>query len=308
MAVAHHILTPPAPFSLELVVRSHGWYQCPPFRWEQEGGVVALHRGERLGGDDYLIQVRPHLDTLRVVVAGPEADGEAGEEMVRRMRRMLRLDEDLSGFQAMAADKPRIAGAVGRGWGRILRGSSLWEDAIKALMGTNVAWRQAVRMIDNLARLGPLSSHAEDLPLVPTPDEVLAHDEATIRDRVRCGYRAPYLLAIARGVVDGTLDLAGLDADAAAMSGDQVFRRLNELPGIGPSTSAYLMAFLGHYDRATVDSATIAFAAEHYFDGEKRPAKEVGALFDHYHPYRALGAWAEVWSTWVGTKEARDGL
>ncbi len=306
MGVAHHVLEPPAPFSLELVVRSHGWYQCPPFRWLEDDGV--LIRGERLGDDDLLIQVRQRGEELQLTLDGPDADGTAGEEMVRRMRRMLRLDEDLSGFQAMAADKPRIAGAVGRGWGRILRGSSLWEDAIKALMGTNVAWRQAVRMIDNLCRLGPSSSRADDLPLVPTPAEVLAFDDAAIRERVRCGYRAPYLLAIARGVEEGSLDLAALDAGAAGMTGDQVFKRLKELPGIGPATAAYLMTFLGHYDRATVDSATIAFAAEHYFRGEKRPAKEVAALFEHYRPFRALGAWAEVWSSWVGEKELRDGM
>jgi 3-methyladenine DNA glycosylase/8-oxoguanine DNA glycosylase len=220
---------------------------------------------------------------------------------------MLRLDEDLSGFQGMAADKPKIAGAVGRGWGRILRGSSLWEDAIKALMGTNVAWRQAVRMIDNLCRLGPSSTLTDDMPLVPTPDEVLAHGEDEIRERVRCGYRAGYLLAIARGVANGAHDLAGLDADARDMTGDEVFRQLKALPGIGPATAAYLMTFLGHYDRPTVDSATVAFAAEHYFDGEKRAPREVAALFEHYRPYRALGAWAEVWSTWVGAKEERDG-
>ncbi len=303
---AEHRLTLPAPFSLELVVRSHGWYQCPPFRWLE--GESVLLRGERRGGQDYLIRARQEGGELHLSVTGPGAGGGPGDEMVRRMGRMLRLDQDLSAFQSMAAGKPKIADAVGRGWGRILRGSSLWEDAIKALMGTNVAWRQAVRMIDQLGRLGPLSSHAEDLPLVPTPEEVLAHDEDAIRERVRCGYRARYLLAIARGVLDGSLDLAGLDGSASSLSGDEVFRRLKELPGIGPATAAYLMTFLGHYDRATVDSATVAFAAEHYFRGEKRSPKVVAALFEHYRPYRALGAWAEVWSTWVGGKEARDGL
>ena len=292
-------LTLPSPYSLDLTVRSHGWYQCPPFRWTDDGGLI---RGERLGDDDYLIHARQRGDKLHLSVEGPAASGEAGTQMISRAVRMLRLDEDLSGFQGMAADKAKIAGAVGRGWGRILRGSSLWEDVIKALMGTNVAWRQAVRMIDNLCRLGPSSTLADDLPLVPTPAEVLAHDEDTIRGRVRCGYRAGYLLAIARGVDDGSFDLAGLDADARDMTGEEVFRRLKELPGIGPATAAYLMTFLGHYDRATIDSATVAFAAEHYFGGEKRSPTEVAALFEHYRPYRALGAWAEVWSTWVGAK------
>ena len=299
----------PPPFSLELVVRSHGWYQCPPFLWLEDEG--RLLRGERLGDDDYLIATHQIADDrVEITVAGADADTDADSdaEMVRRMRRMLRLDEDLTGFQAAAAGKPRIAPVVSRGWGRILRGSTLWEDVAKSLLGTNVAWRQAVRMIDQLARLAPLSSLHPDLPLFPTPDEVLDAGEDTLRERVRCGYRAPYLVAIARGVVDGTFDLDDLDRTAPDRPTDEVQARLLALPGIGPATSAYLLNFLGHYDRPTIDSATVAYAAKFHFDGEKRPVKEVAALFDHYAPYRSLGAWGEAWQAWIGEREERDAL
>jgi len=297
----------PAPFSLELVVRSHGWYQCPPFRWIEEEG--RLLRCERLGTDDYLIATRQTADDrLEVDVRGPDAGGDAGREMVQRMQRMLRLDEDLSGFQAVATGKPRIASVVARGWGRILRGSSLWEDVAKSLLGTNVAWRQAVRMIDQLARLTSPSTLLPDLPLFPTPEEVAAAGEDTLRERVRCGYRAPYLVDIARGVLDGSFALDELDRTAGDLTTEEVQARLLALPGIGPATSAYLLNFLGHYDRPTIDSATVAYAARFHFDGEKRSTKEVAALFDHYAPYRSLGAWGEAWQAWVGEKEQHDGL
>lgn len=293
----------PRPYSLELCVRSHGWYQCPPFRWDGR----TLLRGERDGARDCLIAIgQPAKNRLEVSVTGA-GDVATRDRMVTAMGRMLRVDEDLSGFQRAAEAKPQIADHVGRGWGRILRGGSLWEDVTKALMGTNVAWRQAVRMIDGLARLGPSSSHAVDLPLFPTPEEVLAAGEETIREQVRCGYRAPYLLGIAAGVRDGTFDLDDLDQQAAALPTAEVERRLRELPGIGPATAAYLLTFLGHYDRPTVDSSTVAYAAERYFDGEKRSLKETTALFDHYAPYRALGIWAEFWVHWQGEKEERDG-
>lgn len=297
----------PTPFSLELVVRSHGWYQCPPFRWIAEEG--RLLRGERLGDDDYLIATRQTSDgRLEMHVTGQDADGAPGDEMRRRMCRMLRLDEDLAAFQALAAGKPRIAPAVARGWGRILRGGSLWEDVAKALLGTNVAWRQAVRMIDQLARLAQPSSHLPDLPLFPTPDEVAAAGEDALRERVRCGYRAPYLVNIARGILDGAFALDDLDRTAGQLTTDEVQARLLALPGIGPATSAYLLVFLGHYDRPTIDSATVAYAAKFHFDGEKRPAADVAALFEHYSPFRALGAWGESSQAWLGDKEQLDGL
>ncbi len=306
-AESAHLIDPQRPFSLELCVRSHGWYQCPPFRWLPAEGT--LLRGERDGERDYLITTRQRTDgQLELRVAGPAVDGPLGLEMARRMTAMLRLDEDLAGFATMAAGKPKLASIVGQGWGRILRGGSLWEDVSKALMGTNTTWRQAVRCIDQLARFAPSSSHVDGLPLYPTAAEIAGLDEPTVRDRVRCGYRAPFLLSIARGAVDGTFDLEGLDREGASLSVQEADKRLRELPGIGPATSAYLLVFLGHYDRPTIDSATVAFAAKHYFDGEKRSPKEVGALFDHYAPYRALGTWGEVWQSWQGDKETRDGL
>ncbi len=297
----------PTPFSLELVVRSHGWYQCPPFLWREDDGE--LLRGERLGDDDYLIATRQTGDDrVEITVTGSDAGSASGAEMVHRMRRMLRLDEDLTAFQAVAAGKPRIAPVVSRGWGRILRGSSLWEDVAKSLLGTNVAWRQAVRMIDNLARLAPRSSHHPDLPLFPTPEEVVQAGEDTLREQVRCGYRAPYLIGIASGILDGSFALDDLDRTAADLPTDEVQARLLALPGIGPATSAYLLNFLGHYDRPTIDSATVAYAARFHFDGCKRPVKEVAALFEHYAPYRSLGAWGEAWQAWIGEKEERDAL
>lgn len=296
----------PTPFSLELTVRSHGWYQCPPFRWTAGSGELV--RAERTADGDVLIRTwQAAPDRLRFEVVGAD-DPAVADAAVGAMTRMLRLDEDLRGFQRMAAGEPAIAGAAARGWGRILRGSSLWEDVIKALLGTNVQWRQAVRMIDQLCRLAPSSAHEPDLPLVPSPSEVLAAGEHGLREKVRCGYRARYLIQLAEGVLDGTHDLDGLDAGAARMDTGAVWRRLLALPGIGPATAAYLLTFLGHYDRPTVDSATVAYAAERYFDGEKRSLAEVRALFDHYAPYRALGAWCEVWAHWAGEKERRDAL
>jgi len=298
-------LVVPAPFSLELAVRSHGWYQCPPFRWDEERAV--LIRGERRPDGDLLLRTRqPGRDRLVVEVVGA-ADDDVVDEAVAAMQRMLRLDEDLAGFQRMARDKPDIARAVAAGWGRILRGSSLWEDVSKALLGTNVQWRQAVQMIRRLAALGPSSTHEPGLSLVVSPREVLDAGEQGLRDQVRCGYRAGSLIKLAAGALDGTYDLEGLDAAAAAMSLADVEQRLLALPGIGPATAAYLLTFLGHYDKATVDSATVAYAAHRYYGGEKRSLAEVSALFEHYAPYRALGSWCEVWSYWIGEKERRDG-
>lgn len=67
-----HIIHPQRPFSLELCVRSHGWYQCPPFRWLPAEGL--LQRGERDGERDYLISARERMDgQLRPLRAVPGA-------------------------------------------------------------------------------------------------------------------------------------------------------------------------------------------------------------------------------------------
>ena len=212
------------------------------------------------------------------------------------MRRVLQLDADLAGFDAAArAVDPALADDLaGYGGGRLLAGASLFEDVVKGICGTNTTWRQAVASINRLAELGPPGCF-------PGPADLLRAGEDHLRAVVRVGYRAPAILAAARAAIDGTL--AEIDADSAAGDGDRVHAGLIALAGIGPATAGFVILLMGHYDRPSIDSATIRVAADRWFDGVRPKPRDVLRRIAPAGRYRGLVlAWAtlRVWQRETG--------
>ncbi|MFL5847427.1 MAG: hypothetical protein ACJ76R_00615, partial [Solirubrobacteraceae bacterium] len=89
---------------------------------------------------------------VRLMPAGPDAArvevaGQAPRrELEGRLVHMLRLDDDLSGFYARAAEDPDLAWAA-HGAGRLLRSPTVFEDVVKTVCTTNCAWSGTVRMV-----------------------------------------------------------------------------------------------------------------------------------------------------------------
>lgn len=257
------------PFRLGAVVRSHGWFQTPPFAWDEPAEV--LERIELLPGGAAVVHVTPAPGGVDVV-AGRRLSPAEAEELRRRATRMLQLDADLDGFEEALAFDPELARDLAAyGGGRVLAGTSLYEDVVKAVCATNTTWTQAVAAMVRLAALDGTGSEAGG-PLVD-PGAMLALGEDRLRAEGRVGYRAPSLLGVARAGADG--GLAALDAEAPALDGAELEARLRALPGVGPATASYLCLLLGRYDRPGIDSATIRIAAGRWFDGRKPTRAEV---------------------------------
>ncbi len=80
--------------------------------------------------------------------------------------------------------------------------------------------------------------------------------EGFYKDVARAGYRGRYMLALARSVAEGVLDLEALDAPPEELPDDELERRLLALPGVGPYSAAHIMMMLGRYSRLILDSWT----------------------------------------------------
>ena len=288
------------PFRLGAVVRSHGWFQTPPFAWDEAAG--ALGRVEVLAGGPAAVRVTPAPDGAEVV-AGRRLSPEETDELRRRSARMLQLDADLDGFEeALAFDPALAADLKAYEGGRILAGTSLYEDVVKAVCATNTTWTQAVAAMGRLAALDATGSGAGG-PLV-NPEAMLALGEERLRAEGRVGYRAPFLLGVARAGAGG--ELAALEAEAPALDGAELEARLRALPGVGPATASYLCLLLGRYDRPGVDSATIRVAAARWFEGRKPTRAEVLARVAPAGPFVGLALyWATVrsWQRETGLED-----
>jgi 3-methyladenine DNA glycosylase/8-oxoguanine DNA glycosylase len=213
--------------------------------------------------------------------------------VVDTIRHMLRLDDDLSAFYALARADPELSWAAA-GAGRMMRSPTVFEDVVKTICTTNCAWSATVRMttalVDNLGEEAPDGRRA-----FPSAAAMAEADEAFYRDVVRAGYRGAYLRSLAASVADGILDLEALNDPA--LGDDEVAERLIALPGCGPYATAHMMMLLGRYSRLILDSWTRPTYAR--LNGRKAADRTIERRFRRYRDYAGLAFWLYLTRSWV---------
>ena len=291
------------PVDLARTFRSHGLAALPPMRLDDD--TDALEATLPIEGyAPRTVRVRQEGSGLGLVSAiGPAPGVEEGERMLRSVRYVLRLDEDLSPFYELASGDPDLAWAT-KGAGRMVRGTTVFEDVVKTLCTTNCAWSATTRMIGALVEhLGEKAPGAPETgPLgraFPTPEAMAGAGEDFYKGVVRAGYRGRYLLALSRSVAEGTLDLEALDAPAEELPDEELERRLLALPGVGPYATAHVMTMLGRYSRLVLDSWTRPTYARLAGKDGGVPDGEIVERFSPYGRYAGLAFWLYLTRRWI---------
>ena len=282
------------PIDLPRTLASHGVATLPPQRLDEETWTLETTLAT---GRNAARTVRVHAGR-RGHAAVELVSGRAGETMRARLlatvRHMLRLDEDLSGFYAVAAADPGLAWAAA-GAGRMLRGPTVFEDVVKTVCTTNTSWGATTKMttalVEHLGDPAPDGRRA-----FPSAAAMAEADESFYRDVARAGYRAPYLRSLARSVASGEVDLEAL-ADPE-LPDEEAAARLPALPGVGPYGAAHVMlTSLGRYSRLVLDSWTRPTYAR--LNGRKASDATVERRFHRYGEWAGLAFWLYLTKGWV---------
>jgi 3-methyladenine DNA glycosylase/8-oxoguanine DNA glycosylase len=237
----------------------------------------------------------------RLDVLGPRP----GPAVLRAARdaaaHVLRLDQDLSAFYVQAKEDPDLSWATA-GAGRMLRSPTVFEDVVKTICTTNCAWSATVRMVDALVTHlgdpalggnGPLSN------AFPTPAAMAAAPESFYRDVVRAGYRGAYLIALARAVDDGSINLESWASATPDVLPDlELEAALLAVRGVGPYAAAHIMMTLGRHSRLILDSWTRPKYARL---GGRRNAvsdRQIERRFRRYGDFAGLAFWLYVTRDW----------
>ena len=186
--------------------------------------------------------------------------------------------------------------AAQRAQGRILRSPTLFEDVIKTILTTNTLWAATIRMNNNLvAQFGAPLAADPTRNAFPKPERLADTNEETLRAQTRLGYRAPYVLELARKVSSSELDLEALKT--ASLPTPDLRKRLLAIKGIGDYAAANLLMLLGHYDFVPVDSWALKMVSQEWYGGEPVGRAEVEAAFEDWGAYKGLAYWLWDWST-----------
>ena len=234
------------PIDLGLTVASHGWVHLAPWQWEAAGGRLA--RAERIGDRLGTIEVtQSSTDAVSVKWQGFGAAEEA--EILRRIRRWLSADWEPG--PAIAA-LPDVAELIARGGGRMLRGSTFYEDFVKTVLTINASWSGTCRMVAAIVA-EPGSGG------FPEPGALLDYGEDRLREG-RLGFRARTVIASTRQMLaDGVISSSG-EGSPEQLGHDYLLG----LYGIGPYAAAHCRVLLHDFSRIPVDTSVVSYLRERY--------------------------------------------
>ncbi len=279
------------PFSLPVVVNSHGWIQLAPFRPTGDGGfsyIARLAQGRVL---ELTVEPLPEAVSVRTDVPVNAAEE---TEIADTVRWMAGLDQDLSPFYEAAANEPKLARAAIEAKGRILRSATLFEDVVKTILTTNTLWAATKRMTAALVNL-----YGDPLPAeptrraFPTPEQLASVSVEALRSDARLGYRAPYVATLAREVASGKLDVEALKT--TSLPTPELRKRLISIQGIGPYAAANLLMLLAHYDYIPADSWAAKMVSREFFAGAPVTPADIEKVFAPWGKWKGLAYWFWQW-------------
>jgi 3-methyladenine DNA glycosylase/8-oxoguanine DNA glycosylase len=218
-----------------------------PWQWDHERGRLA--RTERIGDRRGTIEIaQQSAETVAVSWEGFGAIAEP--EVLERVRRWLSADWEPA---AAIAALPTLADLIERGGGRMLRGSSFYEDFVKTVLTINTSWSATCRMVTALVAEPGGGSF-------PTPVGLLDYGEERLRTEAKLGFRARTLTRATRQMLDdGAITLAG-EGSPERLAHDYLLG----LHGIGPYAAAHCRVLLHDFSRIPVDSSVVAYLRQQY--------------------------------------------
>lgn len=291
------------PVDLARTLASHGVASLPPMVLDEKALSFEVTLPVTKG-KPRIVRVTPApRKSVAVEVVGRAPAAATAGALLRDVRRVLGLDQDLAPFYAAIADDPDLSWAA-TGAGRMIRSPSVFEEVVKTVCTTNCAWSATVRMTTALVE--HLGERAVGAPATgwrgrafPTPAAMAAAGEDFYRDVVRAGYRGRYLISLAEMVADGSLDLEALAATPEEELPDaELAQRLQSLPGVGPYAAAHIMMLIGRHSLLVLDSWTRPTFAR--LTGKKKVSDAaIERRFRRYGRYRGLAFWLFLTREWV---------
>lgn len=286
-------ITVAASLSFRVTVVSHGWYRLAPFDWDDESSTL---RRVEVFDDGVALDLTIREVDGNLVVRGNRSLRNNAATLETRLRRMFQLDVDLDDFHRRCARLKSHRVVAEQKYGRLLCGSTLFEDIVKIITTTNTNWASTVRMNERLvSQYGRRA--ATGRRGFPLPRDLAAATEEELRERCRLGYRARTIHHLARGISDGSIRLGEI-ADPNATT-EQLLKKYQSLPGIGPYGAAHLLAMDGRHDFIAVDTEFRRFVRERHFAGREAADEELLARYDRWGKWKYLGYWSEIWNELV---------
>lgn len=222
------------PYSFELTVhKPAGWWWSTPDEVFEDGTLwtAIRSRGRLLGLRMTSLGsvMRPRIGCT--VFSSDDVDADERGEMAARVRRALRVDEDLGEFYGMARRDDLLRDVVQDLYGMRTQGwPELFPALILAVTLQMAPMKRSSQMMSLLIeRFGvEVAFDGKTVRYWPSPERIAAEIDE-LRAKANLGYRAANLRAIAKSLVEGFPTMEEL----SGMLYEEAKKRLMSLRGIG---------------------------------------------------------------------------
>jgi len=317
------IATPPG-FNFHRTVLSHGWCALPPFELDKNSWVLTRVLEDTQAGP---VTVKVSARKNGLTIAPSRRVGKRGaEKIIRDVRHMFRLDDDLREFYRAMSTEPEFAWIAKEGAGRLLRSPTVFEDLVKMICTTNCSWALTEKMVGGLVdELGRESNDGRKT--FPDAQAMARQPVSFYRDRVRAGYRAPYLKELAQRVASGELNVeswignrdrgsslsvrqgAGRRGSSPTVregvlsanekTTDDLLKEMKTIKGVGNYAAENLLKLIGRYDGLALDSWTRAQFARTHNHGRVASDKKILRFYSRFSSWRGLALWCDMTRHWL---------
>lgn len=224
--------------------------QC--FRWNgcPDGSYLGVAMGRA---------AKIRRDGDRILITGTERDVE------EVWREYFDLDRDYRSLRRSVCVDDYMKTASDYGAGIRILNQDRWETLCSFIISQCNNIPRIKKIVETMCQCFGEETYLENQRFYTFPDaKTVARLEPEDLAPLRCGYRAPYIIAAARAVDDGTLDLEALSRTDLATAK----KALTALPGIGEKVANCVILFSLRLGSAfPVDVWMKKAIAEHYPDG-----------------------------------------
>lgn len=284
----------PRTFSFKRTVISHGWCELLPFEIDRDRWVLTRTL-DLADGAPVTVVINANKRAVRIDLSRTLGK-KAVERVLRDVRHILRLDDDMDDFYQTMKATPDFEWVSEQGAGRLLRGPTVYEDLVKMICTTNCSWSLTKKMVTGLVQsLGRES--ADGRRTFPTPEAMALMPSKFYANEVRAGYRAPYLKELAERVASGSLNVeAWLESPLPT---GELIKEMKSVKGVGDYAAENVLKLLGRYDGLALDSWTRAKFFEVRNKGRKATDKKIARYYSGFKEWRGLALWCDLTRDWL---------
>jgi N-glycosylase/DNA lyase len=287
----------PEYFSFSHTINSHGWSGLLPFELDWENRILQCVLTGTNGENPVSASIKKSNGNLEIEVFGDNFDE---RKIIRDVRHILRLDDDLTDFHQLVEREKSLAWIAEKKAGRLLRSPTVFEDLVKTVCTTNCSWALTKIMTMNLVeKLGVPAENGKKA--FPTPDAMAKVSTEFYREEIRAGYRAAYFAELAEAVASGCVNPESwLDSELPAK---ELKREMKKIKGVGDYAADNLLKLVGSYEGLALDSWVRAQFYRKHNDGAVCADKQIESFYDKFGKWRGLVAWCDVTERWFSERD-----